>query len=196
MPTSLTDCSNCVPVYYYDCTNTIYSSNHIKKNGYRYTEQPTNPVLSCCSGCPIDLEKQHTQKKIQNTVKIPTGQYLDNLTSLTVRGDSNNTPLSNLNNVNESQASDRNRLHIQTAVYNKPRFYSARPGRQGPGGKGVDVKHNSFDRILARKKAQHLRTENITYDASLVQKGNKVKKYGIVDQDDYKCSNSFKLGFY
>ncbi len=195
MSSVLTDCSNCVPVYYYDCDGTALSSNTLKKNGYRYTLQQSKPLLKYNNDC-TDLEKKHIQKNIQNTVKVPASQYLDNLASLTVRGNGDNNPLVEFNNVNNSQASDRNVLHVQKALYNKPTYYSARPGRNGPGGKGVDVKHNSFDRILARKKAQHIRSDNVTYNASLPQEGNKIKKYGIAYQDNCKCSDNFKLGFY
>ena len=44
--------------------------------------------------------------------------------------------------------------------------------------KGIDIKHNSYDRYLARKKSQYFRTEN---DNSLTPKyGNKTFKLGIV----------------
>ena len=177
------DCSACSRISYYDCTGT----NVVKKNGYIYYNVKTNPILSCCSGCSIDTIKatiqQTIQQKIQNTVRVPTGLYLDNLSSLTVRGDASNNPQSQYNLVNQSQASDRAVMSVQRTLAN-PRL---RPGKLGPGGVGVDVKHNSFDRILARKKAQNMRTEGSE---------NPIKKYGIANQTDCTCSSNFSLAFY
>ena len=182
------DCSGCGRISYYDCSG-ANSSNVVKKNGYTYYNIKTNPPLSCCSGCPIDTVA--TQQKIQNTVRVPTGLYLDNLASLTVRGYfSQNYPGVDLSFVNQSQASDRAVFSSQKTLAN-PRL---RPGKLGPGGSGVDVKHNSFDRILARKKAQNMRTESSSAPVAL--SGNRVKKYGIANQTDCICRPKFSLSFY
>ena len=188
---SFFDCSGCKTISYYDCCTEPNSINIVKKNGYVYYNIKSYPPLSCCSGCPIDTIKLATQQKIQNTVRVSTGLYLDNLASLTVRGSAdNNTPSNQTNFVNKSQASDRVELSIQKQIAN-PRL---RPGKLGPGGVGVDVKHNSFDRILARKKAQNMRTESSMVSTPL--SGNRVKKYGITNQTDCICKSSFGLSFY
>ncbi len=184
------DCSDCRRISYYDCSG-ANSSNVVKKNGYIYYNIKTNPPLSCCSGCPIDTVKVATQQKIQNTVRVPAGLYLDNLASLTVRGYANeNEPGYQSNFVNQSQASDRSDFSVQRQIAN-PRL---RPGKLGPGGVGVDVKHNSFDRILARKKAQNMRTESSNAPTAL--SGNRVKKYGIANQSDCICRPQFSLSFF
>ena len=190
--TSLTffDCSGCGRISYYDCSGEN-SSNVVKKNGYVYYNVPPSQCVSCCSDCPIDEIRVATQQKIQNTVRVPTGLYLDNLASLIVRGDAaKNVPTQQNNFVNKSQASDRANLSVQKQLAN-PRL---RPGKLGAGGVGVDVKHNSFDRILARKKAQNIRTENTSI--STPKYGNRVKKYGIVSQNDCICRPAFSLSFF
>ena len=44
--------------------------------------------------------------------------------------------------------------------------------------KGLDIKYNSYDRYLARKKSQYFRTENNSSDPP--KYGNKTFKLGIV----------------
>jgi hypothetical protein len=94
-----------------------------------------------------------------------------------------NTPTIANANVNWNQSSDRANASIQR-VYRPTNGNSTRssitrerPGSQSPGGKGVDVKHNSYDRYLARKKTPALLTEVTT---SIPIKGNKTKKIGLV----------------
>lgn len=167
------DCSGCGRISYYDC-----SGENIV---------PPIQCRSCCTNCDLDTPKQQL---IQNTVRVPTGQYLDNLASLTVRGDGvKNRPLAQYNYVNQSQASDRRQFSIQTPLAN-PRL---RPGRLAPGGKGVDVKHNSFARILARRKAENIRTDSITATEPFPLIGNKIKTFGIVNQEQCRCTNNFSV---
>lgn len=124
------------------------------------------------------------QKRIWNQVRAPSSQ----LTSVTqaehvVGGPSNQPTIANAN-VNWNQSSDRANASIQRlyrpTVGNstKTSITRERPGSQSPGGKGVDVKHNSYDRYLARKKAPVLRTET---SASIPVKGNKTKSYGMIE---------------
>ena len=184
------DCSGCGRISYYDCLG-ANSANVLKKNGYTYYNTPPVQCVSCCNNCKTDTVKVAAQQRIQNTVRVPTGQYLDNLTSLTVRGYADeNKPGDQTNFVNQSQASDRANLSVQKQIVN-PRL---RPGKLGPGGVGVDVKHNSFDRILARKKAQNIRTDSTA--VSTPKYGNRVKKYGIVQQSDCVCRQPFSLSFF
>lgn len=185
------DCSGCGRISYNDCSGDN-STNVVKKNGYIYYNTPPVQCVSCCNNCTTDTVKTVTQQRIQNTVRVPTGQYLDNLTSLTVRGSYENRPKLTFNNVNQSQASDRAVLSVQKQVYN-PRL---RPGKLGAGGAGVDVKHNSFDRILARKKAQNIRTDSTSATASVPVYGNKVKTYGIINRANCYCGPQFGLSFY
>ena len=106
---------------------------------------------------PIDnsssIFENYIQKQIQNVVGVKSSLYTNNLAALYVNEISGNyKPWNN--------ASDRLQPHGV--------------GRN----KGIDIKHNSYDRYLARKKSQYVRTEN---DNNLKPKyGNKTFKLGIV----------------
>jgi hypothetical protein len=62
--------------------------------------------------------------------------------------------------INWNQASDRNVAHIQKVIVpshgdsTRQTLTRARPGACSAGGKGVDVKHGSYDRYLARLKGK------------------------------------------
>ena len=144
-----------------------------------------NPIQckSCsesgCIGC-FDIIRQ---KIMWNQVRVPSSQ----LTSVTqaehvVGGPSNAPTIANAN-VNWNQSSDRANASLQKLYRptngnsTKTSITRERPGSQSPGGKGVDVKHNSYDRYLARKKAPILRTET---SVSVPVKGNKTKTYGLI----------------
>ena len=109
---------------------------------------------------PIDnsssIFENYIQKQIQNVVGVKSSLYTNNLASLYVNNDNlNKNTLRGMFN-----ASDRE----------KPRGI----GRN----RGIDIKHNSYDRYLARKKSQYIKTEN---ENDLVPKyGNKTFKLGIV----------------
>jgi hypothetical protein len=67
-----------------------------------------------------------------------------------------------------------------------------RPGSLKPGGEGVDIKHNSYSRYLARKKAPCLQTQiksqsvhtkcdiHTAAQDDCPSQGNKTKKYGLM----------------
>lgn len=97
------------------------------------------------------------QKQMQNVVRAPSSLYTMNLSSLHV-------------NSNDISGSD-----VARGKYNAS-------DRLKPHGKGknigVDIKHNSYDRYLARKKSQYLKTEQSN---NFVPKyGNKTMKFGLV----------------
>jgi hypothetical protein len=104
------------------------------------------------------------QKQMQNVVRAPSSLYTMNLASLYV-------------NSNDISGSD-----VARGKYNAS-------DRLTPHGKGknigVDIKHNSYDRYLARKKSQYLKTEQSN---NFVPKyGNKTIKFGLVNSS--KCKN-------
>ena len=97
------------------------------------------------------------QKQMQNVVRVPSSLYTMNLASLHV----------NSNNISGPD--------VARGKYNAS-------DRLQPHGKGknigVDIKHNSYDRYLARKKSQYLKTEQPN---NFVPKyGNKTMKFGLV----------------
>ena len=143
-------------------------------------------ICSKTSNCYNSLDNSAVnQKIIQHQARTFGSLYTMNIAALNVRGSSQNNPLPQYAHVNQNQSSDRNRFHIQTAYVatrgNSVRgsITRARPGSLAPGGTGVDIKHNSYDRYLGRLKATNLITENKT---SIPLQGNKTKKYGLVNQ--------------
>lgn len=125
-------------------------------------------------------------KKIQKTVGVSSSEYAMNKSALMVFK----------NKANASGTVHNGSDKLQTAVSkNTPRHsnslmrtkYSLRPGAMNPGGKGVDAKHNSYARYLAKKKgARALRAEQQT-DNNSVKKHNIVMGYYI---NDTGCCNS------
>jgi hypothetical protein len=97
------------------------------------------------------------QKQMQNVVRVPSSLYTMNLASLYV-------------NSNDISGSD-----VARGKYNAS-------DRLTPHGKGknigLDIKHNSYDRYLARKKSQYLKTEQS--NNFIPKYGNKTMKFGLV----------------
>jgi hypothetical protein len=113
------------------------------------------------------------QKIIQNTVRVPSSLYSMNLAALNVYqkpssvysvidvGGSNYIVSPG---VNWNQMSDRKTPHLQPFATSSGSTYrgsstkrsitSLRPGAMSPGGAGVDIKHNSYDRYLNRLKGR------------------------------------------
>lgn len=107
---------------------------------------------------PIDnsssIFKNYIQKQIQNVVGVKSTLYTNNLASLYVN-------------------------EISGTLYKPWNNASDRLVQHGLGkNKGIDIKHNSYDRYLARKKSQYFRTENNSSDPP--KYGNKTFKLGIV----------------
>jgi hypothetical protein len=128
------------------------------------TEQKNGPLENFtyrCRGCNNNLtsndpaSQYQRQKIIQNTVRVPASLYTMNLGALNVY----ELPDARTR-VNWNQMSDRRNRHIQTAYIptrgssTRSSITRNRPGAMGPGGEGVDIKHNSYYRYLARIKGQ------------------------------------------
>jgi hypothetical protein len=109
------------------------------------------------------------QKIIQNTVRVQSSLYSMNLGALNVYQRPNNVyktiivngaPVIVAPGVNWNQMSDRKNPHRQPNVIpsrassTKHTITRCRPGAGSPGGVGVDIKHNSYDRYLARLKGR------------------------------------------
>jgi len=132
-----------------------------------------------CRGCYNTLNgndpasRYQKLKLIQNTVRVPSSIYTMNLGALNVYQKPDTafqTVATNGANfivspgVNWNQMSDRRNPHIQTVVSGSGSAYGGnslkrtltrlRPGALSPGGVGVDIKHNSYDRYLARIKGK------------------------------------------
>jgi len=107
---------------------------------------------SNCSSCT-----EYRQRLIWNVARVPSSLYTMNLASQNVRGSSSNNPLEINGNVNWNQMSDRAVPSIPTRYVPRNRTRH-RPGGAGSAAIGVDVKHDSYARFLARKKSAVLKT--------------------------------------
>lgn len=157
-------------------------------------------VFNCRNGrCDQNLngntpfDQYQRQKIIQNTVRVPSSIYTMNVGALSVyqRPDPRY-------GVNWNQMSDRKERHIQKANApgtnpggnsTKHTITRLRPGALSPGGAGVDIKHNSYARYLARIKGKApLRQQAvppyfglpIPFNPAFPVYGGKVFKTGIV----------------
>ena len=135
--------------------------------------------FNSCRGCNQNLasndpaSQYQRQKIIQKTVRVPSSLYTMNLASLS----GYQKPLSDLQLVDQAgssyivpprvywnQMSDRARPANQvTKVASGSTYHTSstrhtitrnRPGAMSPGGQGVDIKHNSYDRYLNKLKGK------------------------------------------
>jgi len=187
------------PTYIIDCSCTgdiVYGVVQCKgcSNTYCQTCDP--------SGSYLDI----TQKRIWNTVRVPASEYVMNLASLSVYQAPSTDP--KYSNVNWNQMSDRalpanlniSKITVVPSHGNSTRssITRDRPGSMRPGGNGVDIKHGSYARYLARLKGKGpLRTQQVTTIGTSIKNasnqqqaqaiaiannvyGNKTRSFGIV----------------
>ena len=121
-------------------TNCVTKFNN-EKPIYQYKK----PIVPEITG-DTDYDISATQKIIQNTVRAQGSLYTNNLSSLYINSDNitTNKPWNN--------ASDR-------LVAHGPNENTA--GSSIKKNYGVDIKHNSYDRYLGRKKSQNLKSDGI-----------------------------------
>jgi hypothetical protein len=141
------------------------------------------PLIAQCKACaPGDttsLFNPTNQRKIWNQVRADASLYTMNIAALNCAN-----RLKSGQPINWNQSSDKQIATIQTAFHptrgnsTKRTLTSNVPGSQAPAGKGVDIKHNSYDRYLNRLKAGNVKTQSYTAPSPLF--GNKVKAYGMV----------------
>ena len=134
-----------------------------------------NPCRSCNKNLTSNnpASQYQRQKIIQNTVRVPSSLYTMNLAGLSAYQKPLNTPQFVEQNgsgyiapakVNWNQMSDRPKPANQlTKVASGTSYHTSstrhtitrlRPGAMSPGGVGVDIKHNSYDRYLNRLKGK------------------------------------------
>jgi hypothetical protein len=117
--------------------------------------------------CPIEGSTSHnsiqTQKAIQNVLHTSSSNFTQVLSSLTTTTDI-------INNANKPwhNASDRAQKHGPT---------NSSSNTSQKANSGIDIKHNSYARYLAKKKGMSLRTELSSAPRALM--GNKTKYYSI-----------------
>ena len=137
-------------------------------------------------------------KIIHNTVRVPSSIYTMNLGALNTY---EAPDFVYRQGVNWNQASDRKQPHIQPANSSgsnpggnstKRTITRLRPGALSPGGVGVDIKHNSYDRYLNRLKGkkplrqqqvpESFKFNDLPFNRADPVYGGKVFKLGIIDR--------------
>ena len=128
------------------------------------------PYYYRCRDCGTNLngntpaDQYQKLKLIQNTVRVQASLYTANLAPLSAYKKPISDPNAGLYGVCWNQMSDRPVPSVQRATvptgYNTSMnrrhtsVTSSKPGSQTPGGKGCDIKHNSYDRYLNRLKGK------------------------------------------
>lgn len=130
---------------------------------------PPGRIFACNSDVNREAKLDRTNKLIYNLVRTPASLYMNNLGAVVVSRDilyniTNSSSKFYFGQAGTSQQSDRaklsgslrfNRLVPSRGNSTKRSKTSMRPGTQSPGGIGVDVKHNSYQRYLLKKKGLH-----------------------------------------
>ena len=158
----------------------MYSKTAIVDNHYPSSKQlGLQPYIYRCRNCDTNMTsntpavRYQLLKQIWNTVRVPSSIYTMNVAGLNAYERPNEIyrPVEVAGSlyivspgVNWNQMSDRRQPHIQKVVTASGSTYGGssikrslvrcRPGAGSPGGSGVDIKHNSYDRYLNRIKGK------------------------------------------
>jgi len=122
-----------------------------------------------CHRCSDGITQMQTDKIIRNMVRMPASLQTMNVASSHVYNDCNPASAPNWN-----QQSDRNIAHIQRVIVpshgnsTKRTLTRARPGACSAGGAGVDIKHGSYDRYLARLKGKSCNPVKVSTDVQML----------------------------
>ena len=137
------------------------------------------------SSCPAEGRRRHLFKQMFNTVRVTSSEYAMNKSALHVGNDTTTRTA-----IGNNQSSDRAVASVVANVNAPSRGNSRtssitriRPGSLTPGGTGVDIKHNSYARYLARIKGTELLKEETscqTISDTALRNNNKARKYNIV----------------
>jgi len=155
-------------------SDTKYTKYLVHSNNVRAGNNHSCEVNRANYGLHHNLDKRAVSKQIQKTVRVSSSEYLMNKVSLNVGEERKGIIDGSWN-----QSSDRLQAAIATAVVptrgnsTTRSITRLRPGSLRPGGKGVDVKHNSYDRYLARLKGRKVLRQDENTD-------NQTKKHNIV----------------
>jgi len=146
---------------------------------------------SGCRGCSFNsmsndpVSQYQKQQVIQNTVRVASSLYTMNLGALSAYRYPNNTLKVNWNQMSDRENPSYQQTYVPTRGGSaggnslKSTLTSCRPGAQSPGGKGCDIKHNSYDRYLNKLKGQGPLRRGTTTSFPLY--GNKKTKTNIIN---------------
>ena len=189
-------------------TSLIYNAPYAKQLGvppyyYRYRScNPNFPNRTQTSvGGFTPADQYQKLKIIQDTVRVYSSLYVDNLGALTAYKKPFNDPNNGFYGVCWNQMSDRpvpsvqrasipTGFNVSTINRRHTSVTSSRPGCQTPGGIGCDIKHNSYDRYLNRLKGKGPMRRGvvppnfgkpISFNPAFPVYGGKTMKTNIVD---------------
>ena len=145
---------------------------------------------------PLTVPKQNStfSKVLENTVRVPSSEYTMNKSALNVYIPPIINPTKSLYGLNWNQMSDRavpGVVKTNVPSYGNSTRSSVtrmRPGSTSAPGKGVDMKHGSYERYLGRLKGKSvLRTdpEKIINNVTILKSG----KWGIAYSDSCTVKN-------
>lgn len=127
---------------------------------FKYKKPLTSPIDDLTSHNTIQI-----QKEIQDQLHTSSSNYTQVLSSLSVAQAINNSHTKTWHN-----ASDRTQKKTSSNY-------------------GVDIKHNSYDRYLAKKKSTTLKTQNNQTSHPIPLQGNKTKYYSLITQNNNCTTN-------
>ena len=152
-----------------------------------YSQLPLTSQCTSCNGSG-SINNEANQKRMWNQVRVPGSLYTMNAAALA------NTQLISAT-LGWNQSSDKRLESIQTAYHptrgssKRSTLTSLKPGSCAPGGKGVDIKHNSYDRYLNKLKGGTIAASQNKHVINNPNQlfGNKTQAYGIITVDPAKC---------
>ena len=170
---------------------------------YRWRScNPNFPNRTQTSVGGFNVDDQYQKLKIiQNTVRVYGSLYVANIAPLTAYQPPIVDPINGFYGVCWNQMSDRRvpsnqratvptGTNVSTVNRRHTSVTSSKPGSQTPGGKGCDIKHNSYDRYLNRLKGKGPLKRGIIppyfgqpipFNCAYPIYGGKTVKTGIVD---------------
>ena len=134
----------------------------------------------------------YNTKRIENTVRVPSSEYTMNKSALNVY----TPPKSQFAYVNWNQMSDRAVPGVTRSVVpphgnsTKHSLTRLRPGSTSAPGKGVDMKHGSYDRYLARLKGKSVIRTSPDPNSAKVVNNAKIIKWGVAYSESCTSSNN------
>ena len=153
-----------------NCDTQFDTSN----SNFKYKKPVICPITDASASSSHNIIQ--IQKEIQNQLHSSSSNYTQVISSLTISKDiTNSTYKKPWHN-----ASDRAQAHGQVSTNVKTSHKE---------NKGVDIKHNSYDRYLAKKKSGTLKTQKTQTIQPSPLEGNKTKYYSLTTQNSNCVSN-------
>jgi hypothetical protein len=151
------------------CRNSVTQFNN--ENPIFRLGKPCKPQVPNATSSHNTIQ---TQKAIQKQISSSASNYTGVLKSTTVAKDLHINPSQKLhNNASDRIIANGRSIH---EIQNANLSTSILPN------KGVDIKHNSYDRYLAKKKGNYLRTQTEANAAPIAKIGNKTRNFSLLTQ--------------